>query len=33
MIELNYDKIKEWKKTSSLKSRDEKLDYLYDNIK
>lgn len=33
MIELDYDKIKEWKRVSLFKSRNEKLDYLYDNIK
>lgn len=33
MIELNYNKIKEWKGKSSSKTRDEQLDYLYDNIK
>lgn len=33
MIELNYDKIKEWKEKSSSKTREKQLDYLYDNIK
>lgn len=33
MIELNYDKIKEWERVSLFKSRNEKLDYLYDYIK
>lgn len=33
MIELNYNKIEKWKEKSSSKTRDEKLDYLYDYIK